>query len=307
MLDFERISFEKKILIENYFFKYGEGSCQHSFVSSYLREHKYGDMFCEKGKYLYVFRSGISTDKERVYFFPMGDVSDKTKIKRAIEEIISDAHEYKASVRFETVTQKANDIIMELFPGKFKSEYDRNLSEYFYSYNKLADLPGRKLKKRRCQAKKFVQKYGGRYGSRIISLEDIEEIREFQEYWFKEKMKESPDIEIEIENEAVQKALDNFEELKMSGIVLYIDGRLKGYTCVVPTSGDVYDFVFEKGDMRIENIHRILSIDTMKLCCRGAKFISQEEDLGHAGLREYKLSYQPDFLLKKYVLTEMID
>ncbi len=306
MLEFEKISLEKKRLFDKYFYRYGEGSCQHSFVSSYCRNKKYGDMFCERGKYLYILRSNLCTEKERIYLFPMGDTSDIQKIKKAIEEILKDAHEYGTTVQFETVTKKAKDLILNLFPDRFKAEYRRDLSEYLYSFNKLANLPGKKLKQKRYDAKRFTQKYEGQYDIQKISSKHIESIRKFQKYWIEEKMGGIENTELKIENDAVNIGLDNFELLNLSGIVAFINGELKGYTCGVAITPLVYDAIFEKGDINIPNIYRILNRDTVRLCCEKFKYINREEDLGIEGLRKSKLFYQPDIILEKYIVTELI-
>ena len=67
MLDFKPVNFEMKRTVQNYTFKYGENSCQHSFVSSMLLYEKYGDMFCEKDNFLYTLRSKKSNDIYRIY------------------------------------------------------------------------------------------------------------------------------------------------------------------------------------------------------------------------------------------------
>lgn len=56
MIPFEPITLEKKREIERFFFRYGEGSCQHSFVSSYCMSVKYGDMACVRNHFLYILR-----------------------------------------------------------------------------------------------------------------------------------------------------------------------------------------------------------------------------------------------------------
>ena len=52
MLDFKPVTLKDKERIEKYSFKYGENSCQHSFVSMYAHSGKYGDSFAEKDGWL---------------------------------------------------------------------------------------------------------------------------------------------------------------------------------------------------------------------------------------------------------------
>ncbi|MBQ9434058.1 MAG: hypothetical protein IJU26_07570 [Synergistaceae bacterium] len=57
MLDFQPVTLGIKELVVSYTFKYGEGSCQHSFVSSWCLRHKYADEFCEHNAFLYTLRA----------------------------------------------------------------------------------------------------------------------------------------------------------------------------------------------------------------------------------------------------------
>ena len=98
MLNFENISFGLRDLINSYYFKFGESSCQHSFASSFCLYSKYKDMFFEDDGVLYVNRSGLNDDVYRVYLFPMCDRNDVDKVKIAVENIISDAKYYNKKV-----------------------------------------------------------------------------------------------------------------------------------------------------------------------------------------------------------------
>ena len=79
---FKETSLEDRSVIEKYMYRWGEGSCQHSFPAMYLLSHKYGDSFCERDGYLYVLRSKLCRDGERVYLFPMGDRHDGDGLRR---------------------------------------------------------------------------------------------------------------------------------------------------------------------------------------------------------------------------------
>ena len=112
-------------------------------------------------------------------------------------------------------------------------------------------------------------------------------------------------MQLECENEAIQRGLDQFEALELTGIVVWIDDALAGYAYGAPVSPECYDVMIEKGDRRFPDIYRVLNRDLVRLCCGDYAWINREEDVGAPGLRKAKLSYKPDRLLEKYVAREV--
>ncbi|MDO5573248.1 MAG: phosphatidylglycerol lysyltransferase domain-containing protein [bacterium] len=304
-MNFRNVTLKDKELIKDYMYRYGEGSCQHSFVSMYCMADKYGDSVCEKDGWLLICREGISTDRERAYLFPMGDISDAKGLERAISEIINDAHEHGALACFQTLTENAKNAVVKLFPDRFTVTPVRDYSEYIYTYEKLAELPGHEMASKRYDINTFYRTYGDTVRVETITDSHIEQIRSFQKLWLENKFCEEEDVQLDQENTAIQLGLAHFEELELSGIVIYIKGELCGYAYGTPLSNDSYDVIIEKGDRRIADIYRVLNRDLVRLCCSRYQYINREEDVGVEGLRRAKLSYKPDFLLNKYRLTEV--
>ena len=134
--------------------------------------------------------------------------------------------------------------------------------------------------------------------------EHLDSVRSFQREWLEEKEHGEEDVQLELENEAIQRGLGCFEALGLSGICVYIDGKLRGYAYGAPLSADCYDVMIEKGDRCIPDIYRVLNRDLVRICCRDYAWINREEDVGVEGLRRAKLSYKPDLLLEKYIVKE---
>jgi hypothetical protein len=133
----------------------------------------------------------------------------------------------------------------------------------------------------------------------------MEEIKAFQKMWLSDMLKDAEDVQLELENTAIGIGLDNFFELGLSGIVIYVDGKMAGYAYGSPISDDCYNVIIEKGDRSIADIYRILNRDLVRMCCDGFSYINREEDVGVEGLRKAKMSYKPDILLEKYIVTEV--
>ncbi len=272
----------------------------------YCMEAKYQDMVCEQDGWLFTLRKGKSTDKERVYLFPLGDMADTEGLRNALTAIMEDAHENRCSVRFETITENAAKSLKELFPNQFAIEPNRDWYEYIYNFNTLANLPGGKLASKRYDIQTFYRDYEGRAVVRKIQPDDIDGILRFQRTWLTEKQHIDEDVQLDYENLAIQKGLAHFEALGLSGIVVIIDGELCGYAYGAPLSDTAYDVIIEKGDRRYNDIYKILNRELVRLCCDGFAFINREEDAGVEGLRKAKLSYKPDLLLEKYIAQETV-
>ena len=304
-MNFEAVTLEHKKIINPYLYQYGEGSCQHSFAAMFCLADKYGDSICERDGWLFVHRAGISSKTERAYLFPMGDCANEVRLKEAIEMIFEDAHHYGAAVRFETLTAAAKDAAVRLFPERFSVTALRDYSEYIYTYDKLANLPGPQLRSRRYDIRTFYRNYGSRTRIEIIEEKHLDEIRRFQKMWLDQRLHGEEDVQLEHENIAIDLGLSHFAELGFTGIVIYIDNVLCGYAYGVPLSVNSFDVIIEKGDRRIPDIYRALNRDLVRLCCSEYQYINREEDVGVEGLRRAKLSYQPDILLEKYLLCEV--
>ena len=305
MMNFEAVTLIHKKMIKPYLYKYGEGSCQHSFAAMFCMANKYGDSLCEKDGWLFIHRAGISSKTERAYLFPMGDNSDEVRLGHAIEAIIEDAHNHGAAVRFETLTAAAKDAVVRLFPGVFSVTALRDYSEYIYTYDKLANLSGHQMASKRQDINTFYRTYGNSVRIEKIKDKHLDEIRSFQKIWLDNRLNGEEDVQLDYENIAIQLGLSNFAELDLSGIVIYIDNVMRGYAYGAPLSQNSYDVMIEKGDRRIADIYRVLNRDLVRLCCGQYRYINREEDVGNEGLRCAKLSYKPDILLEKYLLHEV--
>ncbi len=308
MLCFEPLTLEKKNELLPFYWQYGGRSCQHSFVSAFCMSGKYGDQVAVRNGFLYTYRSKLCKAGERVYLFPLGDISREDAVRHAVEDVLEDARSNGCAARFETVTEEAAALLRRLFPGRFLIEEKRDYAEYLYTHDKLAFLPGHEMASKRHDLNTFERDYGGRYEVRVITTpEQVEEIKPFQAWWKAEKMEREEDVQLEREDEAIRLGLAYFFELGLSGILVYIDGRLSGYAYGTQLSADCYDVIIEKGDRRAPDIYKVLNRDLVRFCCNGISYINREEDLGVEGLRKAKLSYKPDLMLRKFVVRETED
>lgn len=308
MLDFQPITPGIKVLADSYTFKYGEGSCQHSFVSSWTLRHKYGDSFCEHEGFLYTLREKLCNDSERVYLFPFGPRNDPDRLRQAVQNVLDDTHAHNCRAKFQTVTQSARDAITAMFPGMFMQEYSRNWSEYIYDAQILATYSGAKMAYKRRDFQRFGRDYYGRVETVIMTEAHIQAVRDFQAEWLKAKLDGSNDpaerAQVLGEDVGIQVAFDDWTMLGLTGIVILVDGAVRGYAYGARLSEDYVDEINENCDKDFPNIYPFAKHEFARLCCQGIKYLNFEEDIGSETLRSAKQHYKPVFLLDKYILTE---
>ena len=303
MLSFKPISLDMKNKADRYFFEFGEGSCQHSFVTNFCLFSKYGDEYFEKDDTLYIHRKGLDRDNYRYYLFPMCDRKDEGKVKKAIEELLEDAHHYGKKVKFYTITKTCKDLLCNLTGDRFIIEDNRDLYEYIFNTEKMASLSGSMYQSKRNVINKLYKTYGDSIVIKEINDDNKEELKKFFVSWLEDNIEDDVSIAQNEINE-FNIAIDNFIKLGMLGIIVYIEGEIAGFNFGSLVNENTYDGMIQKGDKKYAGIYELLNKATANLVQGRVKYMNFEEDLGVEGLRKAKQMYHPEYLIEKYIATE---
>ena len=188
--------------------------------------------------------------------------------------------------------------------SKLETDYSEDLDEYIYTTEALSVLSGKALAPKRNRVNAFYSQYEGHVRIENISEENLLDVILFQKEWIKDRFAEGYDEMLDREDKAITFYLSHYDELKFTGIVVYVWGSVAGYAAGVSLNDDCMDEVIEKGRKDITGIYQLLCNEFAILCCKGYTYINREEDLGVEGLRRAKRSYHPDRMLKKYTVTE---
>lgn len=304
MLEFRNVSLDLKPVVDKYYNKYGEGSCQHSFAASFCLQSKYSDRFCEKDNVLYINREGLSNNEYKAFLFPMCDRNDKELIKTAIDNIVDNAHAEGKKAILNTITKECKEIITSIYGDKLSISDCRDYYEYIFEISKIANLSGSLFQSKRNKINKLEKEYENRIVETPITGQDSALLENFYSEWLKEH---GTDNSVVFENEMKEfrLAIDNFDELKLIGIKITIDGELAGFNFGSQVNADTYDGMVQKGNLKYDGIYELLNRESAKAWIDKFKYLNFEEDLGIEGLRKAKLLYQPDILLEKYIAMEV--
>ena len=298
-LEFEALSFSQKDAIDALTASYGEGSCQHSFVTMYTLREKYGDMTCIRDGVLYVRREKFCTGDLSVCLIPLG----AAELFQSVGLLLEDAHRRGTRLRFFTVTEAAARALETAFPGKFSYEENRDYAEYIYDAQLLGEMAGPALAKKRSNLRRFYKSCPGELETKALTPALFPEVYAFLEEWMAQNVEDHDAEALRRERKSIEMQLSHFESFRLRGVAVCIDGALRGFAYGTPLSEQVFDGLVMKGDRRIRQLG-VLLYREMARCC-GCRYLNAEEDLGVPGLRESKLSYHPERLLKKYIVTEV--
>ena len=105
-----------------------------------------------------------------------------------------------------------------------------------------------------------------------------------------------------MEQVAVKKALENWETLKMEGLVLVEDGKPLAVTMGSRLCESAFDVHFEKALASVDGAYAAINRGFARYLREKypeVEYLNREDDLGLEGLRKAKLSYNPARLIEK--------
>lgn len=187
----------------------------------------------------------------------------------------------------------------------YSIEPDRDHFDYVYPLDKQADLPGGHYKVKRNKISKFMRHYGSDLTLKKVSLSDNNKKHEIVatfDHWTKERQRN--DDEAKHEREALERLLENAGRLDLICLQVFIDGTSVGFSINEVVQQDYAICHFQKSNLAFEHTDVFLSnIIAKELKHFGCRYVNWEQDLGIEGLRELKMSYSPEFFLKKYTVS----
>lgn len=182
----------------------------------------------------------------------------------------------------------------------FTIDCNDDTGEYIYLTEKLCSLAGAKLHKKKNLVSQFMRNNPD-YKIIPIRAENLKDCIDFNDRWYEEKNNtEHALIEEKI---AMSSAFSYYSELGLEGIAVYIQGTMLAFSIFSRQNSNTYTVHFEKADRNIKGASQIINWETAKYLKEKCRYINREQDLGDPGLRQAKLSYAPEYLLRNYALT----
>lgn len=278
-------------VIRRYAEKYNQFCCEFSFANLYLWNDLYHYKMTWFNDWLVII------DPENDYcLMPLGENITPSALQNLSECLQKEGYSGDIS----NVPPEVIENHPEL-SRYYDIESYRGMAEYIYSCEKLAELKGKKLRKKRNHISQFKRKYPD-YQLRTMDVVTRKDCLVMSERILEQAIKTGSDSEgIQEELIAIKTAFNTFDGIALEGLAIYAGGEdkigkeacLAGFSIYSRLNKDVYTIHFEKFDYHYNGIAQIINQETAKALKERCTYINREQDLGIPGLRKAKLSYEP--------------
>lgn len=183
---------------------------------------------------------------------------------------------------------------------------DRDNFDYLHLKEEMGNLAGRAYHRKKNKVNYFMLRH--RYDVEFYDAEKhldgalalLEEWRRVRSAMGSRPVEGEGAESLEGEVAGAAEALRLQNELGLSGIVVKVDGGVKGFALGEQLNRETAVCHFEKADLFMEGLYQLLDREFCRLLFTDCRYLNREQDLGIELLRQSKLSYRPIDLVKKY-------
>ena len=299
--NFENASAEDIEELRKYFAAGDYRSSGHSFSSMFMWGPEYDTSWQVIEGYLWTVSSYFDELNEREYYSTMplsvDGYRDVAGLKRSIEKMRQLFQRKGKKLVLYQVPNHLVEVVRKAWDGPIKVEEDRDSADYVYRRDKLINLPGRALHKKKNNLNSFVKNY--EYEAMDLAEEDKEEAIAFAESFNEEKeTKNKRDASVlEKETAAISRAIENMDEYLIR--VIKMEGKIKALAIGALINEKEAVEHIEKADTTIRGLFQAINQDFAKSLPKAVEFVNREEDMGIENLRRAKEDYQPLKLYEK--------
>lgn len=223
----------------------------------------------------------ICSDPSKLLFYlPLGDT----------EQGISEICKHYSKINKKPTFRKIPEGYVDLFKKyKFSINEDRNSFDYVYANFDLAFFKGKEFRKHRNNLSSYLSEYTPSFTNDIEA--HIEECTAFTKKYFTKNEIIVPTLKI----------LDNFDYFNLKGGIVWNEGKIQGFCAYESVGTDTVISHIELTDNSHRGIHAYMINEMSKNI--NEEYINKEDDVGLPGLRRFKESYNPNYMVKKYTAT----
>lgn len=293
MLKFKTVTLADKAWVDEIVFSENSPSADYNFGNIYIWDKHFRQLICPfEGRML----TKLRYEGHPSFVFPIGT----GPLRPAVEALLAFAAERGYPFRMHGITERHKRQLEEEFPGCFDFTEDSDFADYIYSADKLATYSGKALHGKKNHCNRFEAENDWEFVP--LTRELIPGCMDMLDVWSEENS-DRLEKSITYEHDAIVRAFAAYEKLGLEGGVLKSGGRIVGFTVGELASRDTLDVHFEKAEGSINGAYPMVCREMTRMAMARhpeLKYINREDDMGLEALRFSKLSYKPEFMLKKY-------
>ncbi|MCL2547168.1 MAG: phosphatidylglycerol lysyltransferase domain-containing protein [Oscillospiraceae bacterium] len=287
---------EDRPLFEQYMRQNPEPTVEYSFPWLYIWSERWWQGYTIWRDWLLLNAHG--QDGEEYWAMPYGPLDCREAVLACKEMHARRYPEQPFAMVY--ITERSKALLQAWFSNAMSFEIEDGLSDYLYNVEDLAHLRGKKYHSKRNHVNRFMAAYDRRYSHEPITVENLDEIYQFEKCWVRRNKTSETEDSLRAESAATRALLANLDTLDAKSRLLRVDGKVIAFTIGAPCGDNAMDIMCEKADYDYAGAYQTINKLFALHDCVGKQYINREEDLGIEGLRKAKLSYNPVRLIDKY-------
>ena len=302
-LQFSEMRVEDSTRIAPFFYRRPNKTCDSCALDSYLWR-EYCDILIaeEEDKALFLL---MDRDGEKYTAMPYCDEEALPVYFKRIEEYFNEV--LKQPLKIYLADEEAIKFLTLEENPRYLVKEEEDFKDYLYDAEELRTLPGKRFYKKKNRVNKFKREYEGRWEYRSICCSEKVVVWEFLDRWYQSRVKEEGNGEdtLEYEIKGIHEVLQNCMSIDHYIGGIFIDGRLEAFSIGAYNPREEMACIsIEKGNPEIPGIYQVINQEFLVHEFPQAKFVNREDDMGLAGLRKAKESYNPIGFARKYMVVQ---
>jgi uncharacterized protein len=291
---FKPLELEDRDTIHPILWAYQPETSELTFTNLFIWRSHYGFSWSLAGEWLILTAS--PPGEEAFAFPPIGPSPRSDKVFEALRWLKEEKGVEKPRI------ERADSRLVSELSGdtRFKVEPLRDHFDYVYKTEDLIQLAGGAYRAKRNHINYFLRSYS--YAYEEFSAKHLNACLDMTGGWCEVRRCEE-DLNLMGEWDAIREALTNFRSLELTGGVILVDSRVEAFTLGERLNNETTVVHIEKANMEIRGLYAMINQQFCEKQWKGVPYINREQDLGEPGLREAKLSYNPNRLTEKYRIT----
>ncbi|MCF8105730.1 MAG: phosphatidylglycerol lysyltransferase domain-containing protein [Desulfohalobiaceae bacterium] len=201
--------------------------------------------------------------------------------------------------QFTRIPEKLHELWLHFCPAACAGLVsNRDHWDYLYLVEELIALKGNRFHKKKNLLRQFIRNYD--YTYQPLTEDLVDKALTLQTEWCLWRDCEETTT-LESENQAILNAFADWQDLEgIFGAGLEVDGNMVAYTVAEALDETTLVIHFEKGCPQHKGVYQAINQMFLVNSASQYTYVNREQDLGDAGLRKAKESYNPVGYMNKY-------